>query len=277
MRQSSGLILTSILAVTLTGCAWVKDWPPGTGGEPTSYDEYYYEDASLYDDYYTDPSTATDTSSSSNTYSGTNNGETLDYSSEATSVTLKGFSGNDSLMGGSGTDILFGGLGSDTLTGNGGSDKFYFIDGDGGDTITDFIAGDIFVYGGAMSSSYTRSGTNIFNDTGSGGSAYDISNNSTEVPYVFNFTTNTNNYNSASNMATYLSSFAITTDGSTAPATGESYLLMAGDGTDSAIYLWEDTGNGSVAAGELTGLATLSSFTTSSMLSADISFQTLAV
>ena len=37
-------------------------------------------------------------------------------------------------MGGSGTDILFGGLGSDTLTGNGGSDKFYFIDGDGGDT-----------------------------------------------------------------------------------------------------------------------------------------------
>ena len=46
MRQSSGLILTSIFAVTLTGCAWVKDWPPGTGGEPTSYDEYYYEDAS---------------------------------------------------------------------------------------------------------------------------------------------------------------------------------------------------------------------------------------
>ena len=97
------------------------------------------------------------------------------------------------------------------------------------------------------------------------------------MPYVFSFTTNTSNFNAAGNLATHLSSFAITTDGSTAPATGESYLFMTGDGTDSAIYLWEDTGNGTVAASELTPLATLTSYSTSAMLDSEISFQTLSV
>lgn len=55
---------------------------------------------------------------------------------------LYGFAGDDILNGGGGNDILTGGTGNDTLTGGGGNDKFVFHNGDGLDTITDFVAGD---------------------------------------------------------------------------------------------------------------------------------------
>ena len=51
---------------------------------------------------------------------------------------LYGEKGNDSLHGGAGSDSLWGGAGDDILTGGGGADIFYYKDGDGNDTITDF-------------------------------------------------------------------------------------------------------------------------------------------
>ena len=128
-----------------------------------------------------------------------------------------------------------------------------------------------------MNSSYTRSASKIFNDSVTSGSTYNISGNSSEVPFVFNFTSAIANFTTTSTLANHLSSFAVTTDGSTAPASGEDYLLIAGDGTDSQIYLWEDTGNGSVASGELTILAKLNSVSNSSITNSDVSFTTLSI
>lgn len=55
--------------------------------------------------------------------------------------TLKGGGGNDKLAGGKGADLMQGGTGNDKLTGDAGADTFYFVKGDGKDTITDFEAG----------------------------------------------------------------------------------------------------------------------------------------
>ncbi len=55
--------------------------------------------------------------------------------------TLKGGAGSDRLDGGDGADRLEGGGDDDTLTGGLGDDVFVFQDGDGRDTITDFVAG----------------------------------------------------------------------------------------------------------------------------------------
>jgi Ca2+-binding RTX toxin-like protein len=49
---------------------------------------------------------------------------------------------DDALGGNVGLDALTGGTGNDTLAGGGDADRFLFFDGDGLDTITDFVAGD---------------------------------------------------------------------------------------------------------------------------------------
>ena len=54
---------------------------------------------------------------------------------------LAGGDGNDRLSGNGGADFLDGGLGDDRLTGGGGNDTFIFGEGDGNDTITDFVEG----------------------------------------------------------------------------------------------------------------------------------------
>ena len=51
---------------------------------------------------------------------------------------IYGEKGNDSLLGGAGDDSLWGGAGTDILTGGAGDDIFFYKDGDGNDTITDF-------------------------------------------------------------------------------------------------------------------------------------------
>ena len=64
--------------------------------------------------------------------------------------TLNGAAGNDALYGSAGADILNGGLGNDkleggagndSLTGGAGDDVFMYFNGDGTDTITDFVSG----------------------------------------------------------------------------------------------------------------------------------------
>ena len=56
---------------------------------------------------------------------------------------LYGSSGDDKLSGDNGHDYINGGLDNDTLSGGLGYDHFVFVNGDGLDTITDFVAGDL--------------------------------------------------------------------------------------------------------------------------------------
>jgi Ca2+-binding RTX toxin-like protein len=56
--------------------------------------------------------------------------------------TVFGGSGADTLLGGAGSDLLYGGTGNDVLTGGAGNDVFYYVPGDGNDTITDFNSGN---------------------------------------------------------------------------------------------------------------------------------------
>ena len=51
---------------------------------------------------------------------------------------LQGGGGSDLINGGAGLDFVMGNKGDDTLTGGANADGFYFQNGDGHDTITDF-------------------------------------------------------------------------------------------------------------------------------------------
>ena len=55
---------------------------------------------------------------------------------------LFGGSGDDTIDAGGGDDNIVGGEGDDTLTGGSGADTFFFWEGHGSDTITDFNAGE---------------------------------------------------------------------------------------------------------------------------------------
>ncbi|MEZ5843275.1 MAG: hypothetical protein R3D27_06015 [Hyphomicrobiaceae bacterium] len=68
-------------------------------------------------------------------------GDALDGAAMTTRVTLDGRGGDDTIIGGSASDLLFGGSGNDTITGGAGGDFFYFANGFGADTITDFEDG----------------------------------------------------------------------------------------------------------------------------------------
>ena len=248
--------------------------------ESESYTEEFYDDPSLYGDYYTDDSSGVGTSSiqaTDFTQSGTNASDSFDKSSDSSSWTLKGFSGTDTLKGGSGDDVLFGGLDADTLTGGGGNDQFYFTAlNDGVDTITDFGQSgdeDSLLFGATPSSSYTRK--TIQTDAGANGSTYNISTDNT-LPSIFNFTTNTNSYNSAGSVASLLSGFKVTTDGSSAISAAESFFMILGDGTNTSVYVWEDTGNGVVAGSELNYMANLTGVDNDTLSGVEFSFQTIS-
>ena len=81
---------------------------------------------------------------------------------------LYGMGGNDYLSGATGADSLYGGLGNDSLNGGRGNDRYFFMTGDGVDTIDDLdtTAGnsDKLVFEGSVASSQlwlTQSGTNL--------------------------------------------------------------------------------------------------------------------
>lgn len=256
---------------------------PNYGGNSQSYnDTYYYEDSSVYENTSSNNSSNTNNSTSSGnstTITGTNTADTLDYSSKTTSYILKSASGADTLVGGSANDILFGGLGADTLTGNAGADKFYYTSGDGGDSITDFSTtdADTLVFQPTLNTNYSRTSVEIKNDNAPQGTGYNLSSNSNKLPYVFNFTTSNQNYDTASNVANTLSSFKITTDGSTAPASGEALMIITSDGTDSNIWLWEDTGNGSIESSELSSIANLLNVDNSDLTDTHFTNETLSI
>jgi Ca2+-binding RTX toxin-like protein len=71
--------------------------------------------------------------------------DSINASATSVFLTIRGGSGNDTLVGGSGNDTIFGDAGFDQLTGNGGGDSLYGDD----DTDTFFTGvGTDFVYGG---------------------------------------------------------------------------------------------------------------------------------
>ena len=264
------------------GPAFGPGFGPAMGGSGSeSYTEQFYDDPSLYGDYYTGGSSSgvgtASIQATDFTQSGTNAADSFDKSSDSSSWTLKGFSGTDTLKGGTGDDVLFGGLDADTLTGGGGNDQFYFTAlNDGIDTITDFGQSgdqDSLLFGATPSSSYTR--RTIQNDAAANGSTYNISTDNT-LPSIFNFTTNTNSYNSAAAVATLLSGFKVTTDGSTAISGAESFFMILGNGTNSSVYVWEDTGNGVVADSELSHMANLTGVDNDTLSGVEFSFQTIS-
>ena len=81
------------------------------------------------------------------TYDGTNN---LGIAYGTIIENAIGGSGNDTLVGNDANNTLTGGSGNDTLTGAGGNDVFAFAaNGNGIDTITDFLSGDSITVTGA--------------------------------------------------------------------------------------------------------------------------------
>ena len=86
---------------------------------------------------------------------------------------LSGLGGNDLIYGGAGKDTLVGGLGADTLEGGAGADSFrYGSAAEGGDRITDFLAGTDFIeasvsgFGGGLTLSTSVAGRFVANTTG---------------------------------------------------------------------------------------------------------------
>lgn len=70
------------------------------------------------------------------------NFENVDGSQNVVGTDITGNNGDNILIGGSGVDAMAAGLGADTLTGNGGADSFVWkSELDGGDTVTDYLAG----------------------------------------------------------------------------------------------------------------------------------------
>jgi len=198
---------------------------------------------------------------------------------------ISGDEGDDTLSGGDGDDVIFGGIGDDTLTGNDGNDKFYYepadIDGSSKDIITDFRTNgdDLIVNSQVFTSAYSRKQMHV--DSTQIGSNYDITTNSNELPYLFNFTydVSTSVADNTSGLANHLSGFSISVSGTGASlATNESMYVAIGDGSDTYIYLWTDTNNhhGMIAESELDPVAKLNNFDNDSFSGSEFTFQTIS-
>ena len=199
---------------------------------------------------------------------------------------LIGELGDDTLSGGDGNDIIVGGIGSDTLKGGAGNDKFYFepshVDGTSKDIITDFRANgndDLIVSSQAPTSAYTRK--QIHTDASQVGTTYDITANSNELPYLFNFTYNlpTATAENESALAMHLAGFSIGVSATGATlATPESMYLAVGDGNDTFVWFWTDTNNhhGAIADNELEPVVKLNNFDNDTLTGNEFTFQTIS-
>lgn len=197
---------------------------------------------------------------------------------------IMGDEGDDVLKGGDGNDVIVGGVGDDTLSGNNGGDMFYYnpndVDGSSKDIILDFGDGDdSLVASEAPSSAYNRK--QIHTDATQIGSNYDITINSNELPYVFNFTYDvpTATADNTTGIANHLTGFSISVSATGASlATDESMYIAVGDGTDTYIYFWTDTNNhhGMIAESELDPVVKLSNFNNDNLDGSEFSFQTIS-
>ena len=94
-----------------------------------------------------------------------------------------------------------------------------------------------------------------------------------KLPFLFNFTENTNNYNTKSFRSGIVSSIKYTDSTS---GTGSEVFLVVGDGTNSAIWLWDDLSEGyGISDNELTLVATLPNFDNDTLTGSEITFGTI--
>lgn len=254
-----------------------------------SFEEIYYEDASLYDDFVediietneTNETNENNSSTSSNTISGTSAAETL-YGTGENDI-IYGHGGIDKIYALDGDDTLIGGVGSDYLIGGVGRDIFYYdVDGGAipdGDIITDFEPGiDVLQFNTTPSHSvYSRSGfldvTNTFD--------YDADANSNNIPIVFNFYQhhfdNIPNQDWASSTEVSVGlNFTIKGTNYLGDGAISDFLIVTGDGTNSAVFLWSDTSTGgSFDETELSLIAILENVDNESLSSSDFTLSSV--
>ena len=239
---------------------------------------YFYEDASLYENtskiedsetYYTDEQ------QTSVTINGTDSAETLVGTSLA--ETINGLGGNDTISAGAGNDVIKGGEGIDSLKGGLGDDQFYYgSTSDFYDIIYDFgLGNDTLLFDVTVNHNvYTRSG--FINDSGQYGSAYDVDSNGGILPNLINFTSNmsTSDYASKDKVAENFSSFVVSGSDYEDVSGTNDYLIVTGDGTNSALYLWQDLFNDHgqffEESDELTLVALLNDFDNDTLTVSDI-------
>ena len=198
---------------------------------------------------------------------------------------LIGGEGDDILKGDDGDDIIAGGIGSDVLHGNNGDDKVYFqpvdVDGNSKDEIADFRTNgqDLIVSSETPASAYNRK--QMYVDSTQSGSNYDITTNSNELPYLFNFTYDvaTAIAENTTGIANHLTGFSIgVSETGSSLSTNESMYLAIGDGNDTYIYFWTDTNNhhGMIAESELDPVVKLSNFDNDNLDGSEFTFQTIS-
>ena len=109
--------------------------------------------------------------------------------------------------------------------------------------------------------------------TGLGTSSTSSVGGNNKLPYIFNFTEDTSNYMSKTFKSDLISSIRYTDSVS---GTGSEVFLIAGDGTNSAIWLWDDTSEGyGLGDNELTFVASLPDFNNDNLTGSEIVFSSL--
>ena len=183
--------------------------------------------------------------------------------------TIYGGLGEDTIDGGDGVDTIYGGTGSDIIYGGSGLDNFVMTEiTDAIDLIKDFEAGDRIVALYEPSHYYfSRSGVEHIT---SNSFIYDIDANSNILPNFLNFNYNFDNipagdYRSTVEVSKGLNfSFYDSNDYYDAAETIlTDFMIITGDGVNSAIFHWSDTdydGSFYYDDSELTLLGTLENY-----------------
>ena len=86
---------------------------------------------------------------------------TFDITGTAADLTLKGYSGADTITAAAAGSSIYGMEGNDTLVGGDGADKFYFASGDGADTLTAGETDAIYITDEGASVAVAKSGDNL--------------------------------------------------------------------------------------------------------------------
>ena len=101
--------------------------------------------------------------------------------------------------------------------------------------------------------------------------------NSNVLPSVFNFSSQFSSSNTTTGVKNQLTSFKVTTDGSTPISSATDFVIVTGSNSpnNGYVYGWSDSGNGVIDNGELFGLAVLSGVDTDNIGATNFAFGTI--